>query len=68
MRICLTQFGKELQKVLGTDNVEVVIDAKYLCVASRSVEDNTSGTVTAFYGGSFKNESRKNEFLKCIEF
>jgi GTP cyclohydrolase IA len=62
------QIGKELQKVLGTDNVAVVIDAKHLCVASRGVEDNTSSTVTAFYGGAFKNEQKKNEFLKYLEF
>jgi GTP cyclohydrolase IA len=62
------QIGRELRKVLGTDNVAVVIDAKHLCVASRGVEDNTSSTVTAFYGGSFKNENKKNEFLKYLEF
>ena len=62
------QIGKELQQVLGTDNVAVLIDAKHLCVASRGVEDNTSSTVTAFYGGAFKNEQRKNEFLKYLQF
>lgn len=62
------QIGRELQKVLDTDNVALVIDAKHLCVASRGVEDNTSSTVTAFYGGSFKNENKKNEFLKYLEF
>ncbi|MEI2710445.1 MAG: GTP cyclohydrolase I FolE [Chitinophagaceae bacterium] len=50
------QIGKDLQKVLGTDDVAVVIDAKHLCVASRGVEDDTSSTITAFYGGAFKDE------------
>jgi GTP cyclohydrolase IA len=61
------QIGKELQKVLGTDDVAVVIDAKHLCVASRGVEDDTSSTVTAYYGGKFKNEQKKMEFLKYLE-
>jgi GTP cyclohydrolase I len=61
------QIGKDLQKILGTDDVAVVIDAKHLCVASRGVEDDTSSTITAFYGGTFKEENKKNEFLKYLE-
>lgn len=61
------QIGKELQQVLGTQDVAVVIDAKHLCVASRGVEDDTSSTVTAFYGGAFKKEEKKNEFLRYLE-
>ena len=61
------QIGKELQQVLGTQDVAVVIDAKHLCVASRGVEDDTSSTVTAFYGGAFKQEGRKTEFLRYLE-
>ncbi len=61
------QIGKELQKVLGTDDVAIVIDAKHLCVASRGVEDDTSSTITAFYGGKFREEKTKNEFLKYLE-
>ncbi len=61
------QVGKDLQRILGTDDVAVLIDAKHLCVASRGVEDDTSSTLTAFYGGKFKEEKTKNEFLKYIE-
>jgi GTP cyclohydrolase IA len=61
------QIAKELQKVLHTENVAVVIDAKHLCVASRGVEDDTSSTVTAFYGGTFQNEQTKNEFLRYLQ-
>jgi len=61
------QIGKELQKVLGTESVAIVIDAKHLCVASRGVEDDTSSTVTAFYGGQFKEDKRKDEFLRYLE-
>ena len=62
------QIGKDLQKILGTDDVAIVIDAKHLCVASRGVEDDTSSTITAFYGGQFREEKKKSEFLKYIEF
>ncbi len=61
------QIGKELQKDLGTEDVAIVIDAKHLCVASRGVEDDTSSTITAFYGGRFKEEKTKEEFLKYLE-
>jgi GTP cyclohydrolase I len=61
------QIGKELQKVLGTEDVAVLIDAKHLCVASRGVEDNSSSTITAFYGGKFKDEKTNNEFLRYLE-
>ncbi|HNE93824.1 MAG TPA: GTP cyclohydrolase I FolE [Chitinophagaceae bacterium] len=60
------QIGKELQKVLNTLDVAVLIDAKHLCVASRGVEDDTSSTVTAFYGGAFNEEDKKTEFLKYL--
>jgi len=61
------QIAKDLQKVLGTDDVAIIIDAKHLCVASRGVEDKSSSTVTAYYGGKFKEDATKNEFLKMIE-
>ncbi len=61
------QIGKELQKTLGTQDVAIVIDAKHLCVASRGVEDDTSSTVTAFYGGKFKEDKSRNEFLRYLE-
>lgn len=60
------QIGKELQKVLGTGDVAVVIDAKHLCVASRGVKDDTSSTVTAFYGGQFKEDKVKDEFMRYL--
>jgi GTP cyclohydrolase I len=62
------QIGKELQRVLNTDDVAVILDAKHLCVASRGIEDDTSSTVTAFYGGAFNDEEKKNEYLKYIDF
>ncbi|RTL51533.1 MAG: GTP cyclohydrolase I FolE [Sphingobacteriales bacterium] len=61
------QIGTELQQILGTNDVAVVIDAKHLCVASRGVEDDTSTTITSFYEGKFKEETTRNEFLKYLE-
>lgn len=61
------QIGKELQKDLGTEDVAVVIDAKHLCVASRGVEDDTSSTITAFYGGKFKEEKTREEFMRYLD-
>ena len=60
------QVVRELQKVLGTQDVACVIDAKHLCVNSRGIKDTESSTVTAEYGGKFKNESLRREFLDYI--
>lgn len=61
------QIGQELQKELETEDVAVIIDAKHLCVASRGVEDDTSSTVTVFYGGKFKEDKVKDQLLKFLE-
>ena len=60
------QIVKELQKVLGTKDVACVIDAKHLCVNSRGIRDTESSTVTAEYGGKFKEEAVRREFLDYI--
>ena len=61
------QIVKELQKVLGTEDVACVIDAKHLCVNSRGIRDIESSTVTAEYGGKFKEEATRREFLDYIK-
>lgn len=61
------QIVQELQKVLNTPDVACVIDAKHLCVNSRGIRDIESSTVTSEYGGKFKNESTKREFLDHIK-
>jgi GTP cyclohydrolase I len=60
------QIATELQKVLNTQDVAILIDAKHLCVSSRGVQDHNSATVTSFYGGKFKEENTRQEFLKYI--
>ncbi len=60
------QVANELKKILKTEDVAVVIDAKHMCVSSRGIEDESSSTVTAEYGGIFKDKERKEEFLKYV--
>jgi GTP cyclohydrolase I len=60
------QIVQELQKALGTQDVACVIDAKHLCVNSRGIRDIESSTVTAEYGGKFKEEQTRKEFLNYI--
>lgn len=60
------QIGKELQEILQTQDVAVIIDAEHLCVSSRGIQDVNSSTTTAFYGGKFQDDNTKNEFLKYI--
>lgn len=61
------QVARELQKVLKTENVAVLVDARHLCVSSRGIQDANSATVTSFYGGRFQEEALRQEFLKYID-
>ena len=62
------QVLKALQRILGTQNVAVVMDAKHLCVSSRGIQDEGSSTVTASYGGLFESAPDvRAEFLQHIE-
>jgi len=60
------QIGEELKKILGTEDVAVIIDAKHLCVSSRGIKDESSATVTSFYSGKFQNDAAKNELFKYL--
>lgn len=61
------QIVQELQIALGTENVACVIDAKHLCVNSRGIRDIESSTVTSEFGGVFKEEQSRREFLDYIK-
>lgn len=61
------QIVQELKKVLGTEDVACVIDAKHLCVNSRGIRDIESSTVTSEFGGRFKDENVRREFLDYIK-
>nr|WP_299340941.1 GTP cyclohydrolase I FolE [Allomuricauda sp.] len=60
------QIAKELQTVLETEDVAVIIDAKHLCVSSRGIKDDTSATVTSFYGGKFNTPEKIQELYNYI--
>ncbi len=60
------QIGKELERVLNTADVAVVIDANHMCVASRGVSDTNSKTGTAYFSGKFRDENIKREFLNYV--
>ncbi|MBP1839397.1 GTP cyclohydrolase I FolE [Formosa algae] len=61
------QIVKELQAVLGTEDVACIIDAKHLCVNSRGIRDIESSTVTAEFGGKFKEKDTRREFIEYIK-
>ncbi|MAT89851.1 MAG: GTP cyclohydrolase I FolE [Flavobacteriaceae bacterium] len=61
------QIVKELQHILGTQDVACVIDAKHLCVNSRGIRDIDSSTVTSEFGGAFKKAETRREFLDYIK-
>lgn len=61
------QIVQAMQKALGTDDVACVIDAKHLCVNSRGIKDIESSTVTAEFGGKFKEKETRKEFLQYLQ-
>ena len=60
------QIAEDLKQILGTNDVAVIIDAKHLCVSSRGIKDDTSATVTSFYGGAFNSPSKITELFNYI--
>ena len=61
------QIVQAMQEALGTQDVACVIDAKHLCVNSRGIKDIESSTVTAEFGGKFKEKDTKREFLDYLK-
>ncbi|QXP72431.1 GTP cyclohydrolase I FolE [Tenacibaculum sp. AHE15PA] len=61
------QIVQAMQEALGTQDVACIIDAKHLCVNSRGIKDIESSTVTAEFGGKFKNKETKREFLDYVK-
>lgn len=60
------QIANELKTVLQTEDVAVIIDAKHLCVSSRGVKDDTSATVTTYYGGEFNRPEKIAELQNYL--
>lgn len=60
------QIAKELKKLLKTEDLAVVMDAKHMCVSSRGVGDTNSQTGTAHFSGKFKDQAVRSEFLNYV--
>ena len=60
------QIVRALQKILKTDDVACIIDAKHMCVNSRGIRHIDCSTVTGEFGGKFKDKLTKREFLDYI--
>jgi len=60
------QIANELRTTLATEDVAVIIDAKHLCVSSRGIKDDTSATVTTYYGGAFNNPAKIQELQNYL--
>ncbi len=61
------QIAAELTQILDTKDVAVIIDAKHLCVSSRGIKDDTSATVTCFYGGVFNTPNKITELQNYLK-
>ncbi|SDS15126.1 GTP cyclohydrolase I [Formosa sp. Hel1_31_208] len=60
------QIAEELKAILNTEDIAVIIDAKHLCVSSRGIKDDTSATVTTYYGGQFNRPEKITELHNYI--
>ena len=61
------QIALELASILETEDIAVIIDAKHLCVASRGIKDNSSATVTSYYGGVFNKPEKIVELQNYLK-
>lgn len=62
------QIAEDLKAILGTEDVAVIIDAKHLCVSSRGIKDDTSSTVTSYFGGKFNNQEKIAELQNTLNY
>lgn len=60
------QIAEELKSILDTEDIAVIIDAKHLCVSSRGIKDDTSATVTSYYGGAFNAATKIAELQNYL--
>lgn len=61
------QIAEDLKHILETKDVAVIIDAKHLCVSSRGIKDETSATVTSYYGGKFNTPAKIAELQNYLK-
>ncbi|MEN8777034.1 MAG: GTP cyclohydrolase I FolE [Polaribacter sp.] len=62
------QIAEELKAILNTEDVAVILDAKHLCVSSRGIKDDTSSTVTSFFGGQFNTPEKIAELQNTLNY
>jgi GTP cyclohydrolase I len=62
------QIAEELKAILHTEDVAVIIDAKHLCVSSRGIKDDTSATVTSYFGGKFNSQEKIAELQNTLNY
>ena len=60
------QIAAELKKVLNTEDVAVVVEAKHMCVSCRGIGDESSTTLTAEYSGRFREARVKEELMQYL--
>ena len=61
-----TDIAYIIQKVTGTQNVAVYIEAEHSCVTMRGIRKNGAKTTTLTKYGAFNDDSLKTEFLRLI--
>ncbi len=61
------QIAEDLKHILGTEDVAVIMDAKHLCVSSRGIKDESSATVTTYYGGKFNTAEKIAELQNYLK-
>ncbi|MEO9892959.1 GTP cyclohydrolase I FolE [Aurantibacter sp.] len=61
------QILKDLQEILNTRDVIVMITAKHLCVSSRGIKDKDSFTTTIEYDGEFNKPKIRSEFFNALQ-
>ena len=62
------QIAEELKEILQTEDVAVIIDAKHLCVSSRGIKDETSSTVTSYFGGKINTQEKIVELQNTLKY
>jgi len=60
------QIARELQQILKTEDVAVLIEADHMCVTMRGIKDEESSTTTSSFYGKFEDPNYRNEFLTYV--
>ncbi len=60
------QVLNDLQSILNTKDVIVMVIARHLCVSSRGIKDKNSFTTSVEYGGRFEDQAIREEFLRLV--